>query len=89
MIKSLIVSYLETIQDMWQPWPDDSLLSFMSKLLAMLLVAMGIFIIGLGCWFAILLVFHPILLAYVVIPICLLYTITYGIAHLNLKKRRR
>ena len=88
MIKNLILSYLEMIQDMWQPWPDDPLLSGMNKLMAMLLVALGLCTIGLCGWFVMLCVCHPIVIAYIGVPVFLLYALTYAIVHLKLPKEK-
>ena len=83
-----MVSYLEMIQDMWQPYPYDPLLSGMNKLMAMLLVALGLCIIGLCGWFVILCVCHPIVIAYIGIPVFLLYVLTYAVVHLKLPKEK-
>lgn len=88
MIKYCIVSYFELIQDMWKPWPDDPLLSGMHKLLAMLIVALSLCIIGLCGWFVMLCVYHPIVIAYIGAPVFLLYALTYAVAHLKLPKKK-
>lgn len=86
-MKNLLASHIELIQDLWLPLSDDPMLSGISKVIAMLIVAGDICLCGLAGFLAVFCICNLVtILLYVVAPVSVLFAITYGIAHIKLPK---
>ncbi len=84
MIRSLFISYLKMVQDMWNVASEDVIVNILGKFIAMLLVAIGMNLIGVGCFLAVLCIFNPLKTLCAVCLIAIMYAITYGIVHVKL-----
>lgn len=80
------------IQDLWSPLTDDPMFFSISKILAMVIVAVDIYLCGLVGFFAVFCICNlatvmPYVM-YAVVSIGVLFAITYGIAHIKLPKEK-